>query len=140
MKTSREMQGHTDRLRALTGDLHLTDQEKSIIKWLGEQDLWTVEAVAGIINKARNSRGSAIEKLYNLAQIRIREAGLTGLPFSFRIEPNEDMDMAGLWLIIQTDTAPHRELLDLIGSPDDDDWDKMELYAKELNRMKYQAL
>ena len=25
-------------------------------------------------------------------------------------------------------------------SPDDDDWDKMELYAKELNRMKYQAL
>ena len=140
MKTSREMQGHTDRLRALTGDLHLTDQEKSIIKWLCQQDLWTVEAVAGIIDKARNSRGSAIEKLYNLAQIRIREAGLTGLPFNFRIEPNEDMDMAGLWLIIQTDAAPHRELLDLIGSPDDDDWDKMELYAKELNRMKYQAL
>lgn len=140
MKTSREMQAHTDRLRALTGDLHLTEQEQSIVNWLGEQDLWTVEAVAGIIDKARNSRGSAIEKLYNLAQIRIREAGLTGLPFSFRIEPNEDMDMAGLWLIIQTDAAPHRELLDLIGSPDDDDWDKMELYAKELNRMKYQAL
>lgn len=140
MKTSREMQAHTDRLKALTGDLHLTDQEKSIVNWLGEQDLWTVEAVAGIIDKARNSRGSAIEKLYNLAQIRIREAGLTGLPFSFRIEPNEDMDMAGLWLIIQTDAAPHRELLDLIGSPDDDDWDKMELYVSTLNRMKYQAL
>ena len=140
MKTSREMQAHTDRLRALTGDLHLTEQEQSIVNWLGEQDLWTVEAVAGIIDKARNSRGSAIEKLYNLAQIRIREAGLTGLPFSFRIEPNEDMDMAGLWLIIQTDAAPHRELLDLIGSPDDDDWDKMELYVSTLNRMRYQAL
>ena len=139
MKTSREMQAHTDRLRALTGDLHLSEQEQSIVNWLGEQDLWTVEAVAGIIDKARNSRGSAIEKLYNLAQIRIREAGLTGLPFSFRIEPNEDMDMAGLWLIIQTDAAPHRELLDLIGSPDDDDWDKMELYVSTLNRMRYQA-
>lgn len=140
MKTSREMQAHTDRLRALTGDLHLTEQEQSIVNWLCQQDLWTVEAVAGIIDKARNSRGSAIEKLYNLAQIRIREAGLSGCPFSFKIEPNESMDMVGLWLIIQTDTAPHRELLDLIGSPDDDDWDKMELYAKELNRMKYQAL
>lgn len=139
MKTSREMQGHTDRLRALTGDLHLTEQEQSIVNWLGEQDLWTVEAVAGIIDKARNSRGSAIEKLYNLAQIRIREAGLSGCPFNFKIEPNEDMDMAGLWLIIQTDTAPHRELLDLIGSPDDDDWDKMELYVSTLNRMRYQA-
>lgn len=140
MKTSREMQGHRDRLRALTGDLHLTEQEQSIVNWLGEQDLWTVEAVAGIIDKARNSRGSAIEKLYNLAQIRIREAGLSGYPFSFKIEPNEDMDMVGLWLIIQTDTAPHRELLDLIGSPDDDDWDKMELYVSTLNRMRYQAL
>ena len=140
MKTSREMQAQTDRLRALTGDLHLTEQEQSIVNWLGEQDLWTVEAVAGIIDKARNSRGSAIEKLYNLAQIRIREAGLSGCPFSFKIEPNEDMDMVGLWLIIQTDTAPHRELLDLIGSPNDDDWDKMELYVSTLNRMKYQAL
>ena len=140
MKTSREMQAHTDRLRALTGDLHLTEQEQRIINWLGEQDLWTVEAVAGIIDKARYSRGSAIEKLYNLAQIRIREAGLSGCPFSFKIEPNEDMDMVGLWLIIQTDTAPHRELLDLIGSPDDDDWDNMELYVRELNRMRYQAL
>ena len=140
MKTSREMQAHTDRLRALTGDLHLTEQEQSIVNWLGEQDLWTVEAVAGIIDKARNSRGSAIEKLYNLAQIRIREAGLSGCPFSFKIEPSEDMDMVGLWLIIQTDTAPHRELLDLIGSPDDDDWDKMELYVSTLNRMRYQAL
>lgn len=140
MKPSREMQAHTDRLRALVGDLHLTGQEQSIVNWLCQQDLWTVEAVAGIIDKARNSRGSAIEKLYNLAQIRIREAGLSGSPFSFKIEPNESMDMVGLWLIIQTDTAPHRELLDLIGSPNDDDWDKMELYAEELNRMRKQAL
>lgn len=140
MKQSREMQAHTDRLRALTGDLYLSGQEQSIVNWLCQQDLWTVEAVAGIIDKARNSRGSAIEKLYNLAQIRIREAGLSGSPFSFRIEPNESMDMVGLWLIIQTDTAPHRELLDLIGSPNDDDWDKIELYAEELNRMRYQAL
>jgi hypothetical protein len=140
MKQSKEMQAQTSRLKALTGDLYLNEQEQSIVSWLCEQDIWTVEAVTGIIDKARNSRGSAIEKLYNLALIRIREAGLSGSPFSFKIEPNEAMDMVGLWLLIQTDTAPHRELLDLIGSPDDDDWDKMELYVKELNRMKYQAL
>ena len=56
MKTSREMQGHTDRLRALTGDLHLTDQEKSIIKWIGDQDIWTLEAINGIIEKAKQNK------------------------------------------------------------------------------------
>lgn len=56
MKPSREMQAHTDRLRALTGDLHLSEQEQSIVNWLCEQDIWTVEAVAGIIEKARGKQ------------------------------------------------------------------------------------
>ena len=45
-----------DRLKANTDNLPLTDQEKSIIKWLGDQDIWTIEAINGIIEKAKQNK------------------------------------------------------------------------------------
>ena len=56
MIRSREMQKECDRLKALTNDLNLTDQEKSIINWLCDQDLWTVGAITGIIEKAKQNK------------------------------------------------------------------------------------
>ena len=56
MIISRAMQKEIDRLKANTDELPLTDQEKSIIKWLGDQDIWTLEAINGIIEKAKQNK------------------------------------------------------------------------------------
>ena len=56
MIRSREMQKECDRLKALTSDLNLTDQEQSIINWLCDQDIWTLEAINGIIEKAKQNK------------------------------------------------------------------------------------
>ena len=56
MIRSREMQKECDRLKANTDKLPLTDQEKSIIRWLGDQDIWTLEAINGIIEKAKQNK------------------------------------------------------------------------------------
>ena len=56
MIRSREMQKECDRLKALTSDLNLTDQEQRIINWLGDQDVWTLEAINGIIEKAKQNK------------------------------------------------------------------------------------
>ena len=56
MIRSREMQKEIDRLKRNTDKLPLTDQEKSIIKWLGDQDIWTLEAINGIIEKAKQNK------------------------------------------------------------------------------------
>jgi hypothetical protein len=56
MIISRAMQKEIDRLKANTDKLPLTDQEKSIIKWLGDQDIWTLEAINGIIEKAKQNK------------------------------------------------------------------------------------
>ena len=56
MIISRAMQKEIDRLKRNTDELPLTDQEKSIIKWLGDQDIWTLEAINGIIEKAKQNK------------------------------------------------------------------------------------
>lgn len=56
MIRSREMQKECDHLKALTSDLNLTDQEQRIINWLCDQDLWTVGAITGIIEKAKQNK------------------------------------------------------------------------------------
>ena len=56
MIISRAMQKEIDRLKANTDTLPLTDQEKSIIRWLGDQDIWTLEAINGIIEKAKQNK------------------------------------------------------------------------------------
>ena len=56
MIISRAMQKEIDRLKRNTDTLPLTDQEKSIIKWLCDQDLWTVGAINGIIEKAKQNK------------------------------------------------------------------------------------
>ena len=53
---SKAMQKEIDRLKRNTDELPLTDQEKSIIKWLGDQDIWTLEAINGIIEKAKQNK------------------------------------------------------------------------------------
>ena len=56
MIISKAMQKEIDRLKNNTDELPLTDQEKSIIKWLGDQDIWTLEAINGIIEKAKQNK------------------------------------------------------------------------------------
>ena len=56
MIISKAMQKEIDRLKRNTDELTLTDQEKSIIKWLGDQDIWTLEAINGIIEKAKENK------------------------------------------------------------------------------------
>ena len=56
MIRSREMQKEIDRLKANTDKLPLTDQEQSIIRWLGDQDIWTIEAINGIVEKAKQNK------------------------------------------------------------------------------------
>ena len=56
MIISKAMQKEIDRLKSNTDKLPLTDQEKSIIKWLGAQDIWTLEAINGIIEKAKQNK------------------------------------------------------------------------------------
>lgn len=56
MIISKAMQKEIDRLKRNTDTLPLTDQEKSIIKWLGDQDVWTIEAINGIIEKAKQNK------------------------------------------------------------------------------------
>jgi hypothetical protein len=56
MIISRAMQKEIDRLKRNTDTLPLTDQEKSIIKWIGDQDIWTIEAINGIIEKAKQNK------------------------------------------------------------------------------------
>ena len=56
MIISKAMQKEIDRLKSNTDKLPLTDQEKSIIKWLGDQDIWTLEAINGIIEKAKQNK------------------------------------------------------------------------------------
>ena len=56
MIISRAMQKEIDRLKRNTDELPLTDQEKSIINWLCDQDLWTVGAITGIIEKAKQNK------------------------------------------------------------------------------------
>ena len=56
MIISKAMQKEIDRLKRNTDKLPLTDQEKSIIKWLGDQDIWTLEAINGIIEKAKQNK------------------------------------------------------------------------------------
>ena len=56
MIPGKAMQKEIDRIRALTSDLSLNEQEQRIIKWICEQDLWTAEAVAGIIEKAKGRK------------------------------------------------------------------------------------
>ncbi len=56
MIPGKAMQKEIDRIRALTSDLSLNEQEQRIINWICEQDLWTAEAVAGIIEKAKGRK------------------------------------------------------------------------------------
>ena len=56
MIISKAMQKEIDRLKRNTDKLPLTDQEKSITKWLGDQDIWTLEAINGIIEKAKQNK------------------------------------------------------------------------------------
>ena len=56
MIISKATQKEIDRLKRNTDKLPLTDQEKSIIKWLGDQDIWTIEAINGIIEKAKQNK------------------------------------------------------------------------------------
>ena len=56
MIISKAMQKEIDRLKRNTDELPLTDQEKSIIRWLGDQDIWTLEAINGIIEKAKQNK------------------------------------------------------------------------------------
>ena len=56
MIITKAMQKEVDRLKRNTDTLPLTDQEKSIIKWLGDQDIWTLEANNGIIEKAKQNK------------------------------------------------------------------------------------
>lgn len=56
MIISKAMQKEIDRLKNNTDKLPLTDQEKSIIRWLGDQDIWTIEAINGIIEKAKQNK------------------------------------------------------------------------------------
>ena len=56
MIISKAMQKEIDRLKRNTDKLPLTDQEQSIIKWLGDQDIWTLEAINGIIEKAKQNK------------------------------------------------------------------------------------
>ena len=56
MIPGKAMQKEIDRIRALTSDLSLNEQEQRIINWICEQDLWTAEAVAGIIGKAKGRK------------------------------------------------------------------------------------
>lgn len=56
MIPGKAMQKEIDRIRALTNDLSLNEQEQRIINWICEQDLWTAEAVAGIIEKAKGRK------------------------------------------------------------------------------------
>mgnify|MGYP003607744226 CR=1 FL=1 len=56
MIPGKAMQKEIDRIRALTSDLALNEQEQRIINWICEQDLWTAEAVAGIIEKAKGRK------------------------------------------------------------------------------------
>ena len=56
MIISKATQKEIARLKRNTDGLPLTDQEKSIIKWLGDQDIWTLEAINGIIEKAKQNK------------------------------------------------------------------------------------
>ena len=56
MIISKAMQKEIDRLKRNTDELPLTDQEKSIIRWIGDQDIWTIEAINGIIEKAKQNK------------------------------------------------------------------------------------
>ena len=56
MIISKAMQKEIDRLKSNTDELPLTDQEKSIIRWIGDQDIWTIEAINGIIEKAKQNK------------------------------------------------------------------------------------
>ena len=56
MIISKAMQKEIDRLKSNTDELPLTDQEKSIIRWIGDQDIWTLEAINGIIGKAKQNK------------------------------------------------------------------------------------
>ena len=56
MIISKAMQKEIYRLKRNTDKLPLTDQEKSIIRWLGDQDIWTLEAINGIIEKAKQNK------------------------------------------------------------------------------------
>ena len=56
MIISKAMEKEIDRLKRNTDELPLTDQEQSIINWLCDQDIWTLEAINGIIEKAKQNK------------------------------------------------------------------------------------